>query len=39
MTSRFSSSQSEMDHGAKQYDKEQVKMVSEFIYHQCGLVV
>ena len=39
MTSRFSPSQSEMGHGAKQYDKEQVKMVIEFIYYQCVLVV
>ena len=39
MTSRFSLSQSEMDHGAKQYDKEQVKMVNEFTYYQCELVV
>ena len=31
MTSRFSPSQSEMEHGVKQYDKEQVKMVSEFL--------
>ena len=37
MMARFSPSQSEMEHGVKQYDKEQVKMVSEFFRSNVGL--